>query len=209
LYKYEADFAWMHRELDDNRGANHWDAVSGHRKHVVSKVMWNKRKGYFFDYNYVKGSQSDTWSLAGYYAMWSGLATEGQAKQMQKNITKFEQAGGLATTTRPLVDSSIFGSLRTQWAYPNGWAPLHLFVVEGFEKYGFETDASRIARKWIHVNLQWFERHGVFQEKYNVVKPKKSPVEGVYPSQTGFGWTNAVFLKLSHKYLVNNDKTQK
>lgn len=201
LFKYEADFAWAHKELGDKKATNHWNAVSGHRKHVVSRVMWNKRKGFFFDYNFVKGSQSETWSLAGYYAMWSGLATEGQAKQLVKALSKFEQAGGLVTTIRPLVDTSIFGSLRTQWAYPNGWAPLQYMAVEGLENYGYRDEASRIAKKWIQTNLGWFERHGVFQEKYNVVKPKKHAVEGVYPSQNGFGWTNAIFLKFCHQYL--------
>ena len=45
-------------------------------------------------------------------------------------------------------------------------------------------------------NVDWFNKHGVFLEKYNVVQPDKPPVKGVYPSLTGFGWTNAVFLKL-------------
>lgn len=209
LYKYEADFAWAARLMEDKKQAKHWEATAGHRKHVVSKLMWNKRKGYFFDYNYVKGNQSETWSLAGYYAMWSGLATEGQAKQMVKALAKFEQTGGLVTTVRPIVDTSIFGSLRTQWAYPNGWAPLQYLTVEGLEKYGYNQQATRLAKKWVHTNLVWFERHGVFQEKYNVIKPNKLPVEGVYPSQNGFGWTNAIFIKFAYKYLKGHDRVGK
>lgn len=206
LYKYEADFAWAARELGDAKAAKHWDAVAGHRKHAVSKLMWHKRKGFFFDYNYTKSSIGDTWSLAGFYAMWSGLATDEQAAQMIKCLSKFEHSGGLVTTTRPLVDTSIFGSLRTQWAFPNGWAPLQQIVVEGLENYGYHQEATRIARKWIHTNLYWFERYGVFQEKYNVVRPKKPPLEGVYPSQTGFGWTNGVFVKFAHQYLGHEEE---
>ena len=61
-------------------------------------------------------------------------------------------------------------------------------------------DAKRIAMKWLKTNLNWYNRHGVFLEKFNVVNPDKPPVKGVYPSQTGFGWTNGVLLKLIAKY---------
>jgi len=111
----------------------------------------------------------------------------------KRTIEKFEKEGGLTTTTRPLIDMSIFGSLKTQWAYPNGWAPLHMIVVDGLKRYGYIEEAERIQRKWLKTNLDWFHKHGVFLEKYNMVSPHKHPVEGVYPSQSGFGWTNAVF----------------
>jgi alpha,alpha-trehalase len=128
--------------------------------------------------------------------MWAGLATDEQAKKIVDNLDKFEKKGGLTTTSRPLIDTNaLFGSIKVQWAYPNGWAPLQYIVVEGLKKYGYHKEAERIAAAWVKTNVSWFERHGVFLEKYNVVNPKKHPVEGVYPSQTGFGWTNAVLLR--------------
>jgi alpha,alpha-trehalase len=89
----------------------------------------------------------------------------------------------------------------TQWAYPNGWAPLHLLVCQGLERYGYHDDARRIAMKWLKTNLNWFNQNGVFLEKYNVASPEKPPVKGVYPSQSGFGWTNAVFEKFCQQYI--------
>jgi neutral trehalase len=49
--------------------------------------------------------------------------------------------------------------------------------------------------------LHWFSNEHVFLEKYNVVSPDKPPVKGVYPSQTGFGWTNAVFERFCQDYV--------
>ena len=43
--------------------------------------------------------------------------------------------------------------------------------------------------------------HHVFLEKYNVVNPEKPPQKGVYPSQTGFGWTNAVFERFCQQFV--------
>lgn len=205
LYKYETDFAWAAEQERDAKQVKYWRGLASKRKQAIERTMWHKRKGFFFDYNYVKKQQGDVWSLAGFFALWAGVATKEQASQMVKNLSKFEHSGGLATTTRPLIDMSIFGSLKVQWAFPNGWAPLHYIVLEGLRNYGYNQEAERIARKWISTNLGWFERHGVFLEKYNVVKPHKHPVEGVYPSQTGFGWTNAVFKVLVKDYKLDSD----
>ncbi len=85
-----------------------------------------------------------------------------------------------------------------------GWgpgAPLHYIVTEGLEKYGYHEQAEKIAKKWLVTCNDWFIQHGVFLEKYNVVNIKLTPIEGLYPSQTGFGWTNGIFVYYAHKYL--------
>jgi alpha,alpha-trehalase len=132
-------------------------------------------------------------SLAGFYPLWAGMVTQDQAKQMVKALKRFENRGGLATTDVQQLSQFVPGSMPTQWAYPNGWAPLHFLIVKGLLAYGYRDDARRIAMKWLKTNLSWFNDHGVFLEKYNVVTPEKPPARGVYPSQTGFGWTNGVF----------------
>jgi alpha,alpha-trehalase len=115
-----------------------------------------------------------------------------------KNLDKFEFEGGLATSAK---EPEVKLSMPTQWAYPNGWAPLQLIAIEAMERYGYHVAAERIARKWINANLVQFEKTGEFFEKYNVVHVEEEPMEGLYPSQTGFGWTNAVFVRLCQKYL--------
>jgi alpha,alpha-trehalase len=80
---------------------------------------------------------------------------------------------------------------------------LHFIVVRGLQKYGYHKEARRIALKWINTNLQWFNKHGVFLEKYNVVQPDKPPMKGLYPSQTGFGWTNSVFERFCAEFIDN------
>lgn len=193
LYKYETDFAKAARILGDKKEAAVWDVAAEHRKKTINKLMWSNLRGQFFDYNFVKEKRGSVASLAGFYPLWAGLADDKQAKQLVKTLRKFEAKGGLTTTDTQQLGQLIPGSLPTQWAYPNGWAPLQFVVVKGLQRYGYNEDAQRIMRKWVKTNLDWFNRNGVFLEKYNVVQPNKPPVKGVYPSQTGFGWTNAVF----------------
>ncbi len=196
LYKYETDFARAAEIVGDKKLAKSWHSKAEDRKQAMNKLMWGRLRGFYFDYNYQRKVLGDIWSLAGYYPMWAGLASESQARRLVDNLQRFEKKGGLSATSKPLIDTTvIFGSLKVQWAYPNGWAPLHYFAVEGLKRYGYHAEAEKIARTWVKTNVDWFAKHGVFLEKYNVANPRKLPIEGVYPSQTGFGWTNAVLVR--------------
>lgn len=200
LYKYEMDFARTAKLLGDDADYKNWHKSAEARKKSVIKLMWSRRRAFFFDYNFIDKSAGSVYSLAGYYALWSGLAEEKHAKKLVMQLSKFEKTGGLSTTAGSFMYAPLFGSAKTQWAYPNGWAPLHYIAVEGLEKYGYKDDAKRIALKWLKTNNDWFKKHGEFQEKYNVVNPKNLPSSGLYPSQTGFGWTNGVFTYFAKKF---------
>ncbi len=149
--------------------------------------------------------QEKTWrhqsSLAAYFPMWAGIVSDKQAATMVRSLRRFEQKGGLATTDALPLGQFMLGSMPTQWAYPNGWAPLHFIVVKGLERYGYHQDARRIAMKWLKTNLQWYTANHTFLEKYNVVSPEKPPLKGLYPSQTGFGWSNSVFERFCRDYI--------
>lgn len=201
LYKYEKDFARAAKILGDKREEAKWDVAAAHRKETVDALMWSDLKGWYYDYNFEKEKRGSVSSLAGFYPMWAGMATPEQANAMVKALRRFEHKGGLATTDAQPLNQLVPGKMPTQWAYPNGWAPLQFVVVKGLQRYGYQSDAERIARKWLKCNLDWFNQHGVFLEKYNVVQPASPPVRGVYPSQTGFGWTNAVFERFCQEFL--------
>jgi len=201
LYKYETDFARAARIFNDKRAAAKWDDAAKLRKTNMDKLMWDRIKGLYFDYNFVKKKRGVTSSLAAYFPMWAGMVDEKQAAALVKSLRRFEHKGGLATTDALPLGQFVLGSVPTQWAYPNGWAPLHFIVVKGLERYGYHKDARRIATKWLKANLEWFNNERVFLEKYNVVSPEKPPIKGLYPSQTGFGWTNSVFERFCQDYV--------
>lgn len=201
LYKYEADFARAARIFGDKRAAARWDDAAKVRKQAMDELMWDRVRGLYYDYNFVKKKRGGISSLAAFFPMWAGMVDEKQAAALVKALRRFENKGGLATTDALPLGQFVLGSMPTQWAYPNGWAPLHFIVVKALERYGYHQDARRIAMKWLKTNVNWFSRHHVFLEKYNVVSPEKPPLKGVYPSQTGFGWTNAVFERFCQDYV--------
>lgn len=193
LYKYERDFAYVDRLLGDEASAVAWDKAAHERRLKLNSLMWSDKRNFYYDYDFTKQKRGSVNSLAAYFTLWTGIASEKQAAKLVSALKKFEQKGGLATTDSLPLNQFMPGGRPLQWAYPNGWAPLHYITVRGLQKYGYREEARRVALKWVYNNFQWFSDHGVFLEKYNVVQIDKPPVKGLYPSQTGFGWTNSIF----------------
>ncbi len=198
LYKYEVDFERTSLIMGKPREAEQWQQRAKERCEQVNSYLWNESAGFYFDYNYKTGKQSRVWSMAGYYPLWAGMASQQQAERLADNVEKFECAGGMTAT---LQNPHVKEHHAAQWVYPNGWAPLHLLAIRGLADYGYEMLAERIARRWLYTNLHGFNKHGKFFEKYNVVDVDAPPKDGVYPSQIGFGWTNAVFAVLARDYM--------
>jgi alpha,alpha-trehalase len=73
-------------------------------------------------------------------------------------------------------------------------------TITGLENYGYSKPAKEIARRWLQLNIDVFNRTGKLMEKYNVIDRQLKAGGGEYPGQDGFGWTNGVFLALSKKY---------
>ncbi len=201
LYKYEMDFARAARVFGNQKEVHEWETVAAKRKLTMDNLMWDKGKGLYYDFNYVKERRGNVASLATYYPMWAGMIDGRQAAKLVAALRRFEKKGGLATTDAYALSQRVPGALPMQWAYPNGWAPLQFLVVKALQRYGYNEDARRIALKWMSTNLKWFKENGIFLEKYNVVDPEKPPAQGVYPSQTGFGWTNAVFERFAREFV--------
>lgn len=200
LYKYETDFARFYRLNNDQKQVKKWEALAAARKAKMDDLMASG-SGVYFDYDYVKKRRGSVVSLATFYPLWAGMLTQAQADKLMRKLWRFEERGGLATTDEQILSKFVPGVMPTQWAHPNGWAPLQLIAIQGMERYGYHKQAKRIALKWLKINLSSFNKDGIFYEKYNVVNPRHPASKGLYPTQTGFGWTNAVFERLCREYI--------
>lgn len=191
LYKTETDMEQMSELLGKGDEAKQWRARADARKKSINQYLWNNEQGLFFDYDFVNVEQSTYRYLTTYYPLWAGLATPDQAQAVVKNLSVFEQAGGLAMSPE---------HSGAQWDYPYGWAPVQLLAIEGLRRYGYNADADRLSVKFLSTVLENFQRDGTIREKYNVVtRSSESQVEVGYQANViGFGWTNGTFLELLH-----------
>ncbi len=194
LYKYETDLAEFYKNIRNRKIYNMYLVRSEKRRRTINSLMWNFKTGFYFDYDYKNKRHSNFYSIAGFYPLWAKLATYTQARKMLDKLKVFEFDGGLANS-----QSTGLSEEYKQHDYPNGWPHQQWIVIKGLMNYGFKDDALRLTKKYLDLNKKILLKTGKLWEKYNVVKCDIGDSER-YPTQCGFGWTNAVFIRLLDKF---------
>lgn len=196
LYHAECRLAeWCQRSGQKER-ANDFSRAARQRRQAMMHRFWDDQLGWFFDYVIPENRRSDVWSLAGAYPLFCGLLEPVQDRdkidRIVQNIERrFLQPGGVVTTLTPTGQ---------QWDMPNGWAPLQWITVAGLINYNRHDLAREIARRFVRLARQVYDRTGRMTEKYDVCDLTQEAGGGEYPNQDGFGWTNGV-VKAFMEYL--------
>ena len=189
LYKYERDLAWMAKELGKSDEATGWDGTAQARRTAIDKYLWNADKGMYFDYDFVAGKQSSYDYLTTFYPLWAGAASVDEARKVEGHVGVFEKPAGLAMSTL---------TTGVQWDLPYGWAPVTWLAVDGMKEEGDMQDAERLSIKFMETVRDNFECDHTIREKFNVVTgtTEAQVAVGYRQNVVGFGWTNAVYLKM-------------
>jgi alpha,alpha-trehalase len=180
-------------ELAEKNGqlstAKHYAELRSMRQRFFREQFWQSDKHSFCDLTKHDLKSTGIHSLACVAPLFAQLASPEQAHRIAIDIgTQFLHDGGLATT---------LNNTQQQWDYPNAWAPLQWFAVQGLKHYGYDELAAKISRAWLSNIQSYYNRHGVMMEKYNVVDIDSAAKGGEYDVQLGFGWTNGVTLALN------------
>ena len=189
LYRYERDLQHIALLLGRGTEAARWGKRAQMRNAAIHRYLWKPQQGVFADYDFVKHKSSDYAYISSLYPMWAGVASREEAKQVLTKLNLFERAGGLSMSN---YNSGM------QWDEPFGWAPTNWVGVAGLVAEGFRDDAKRIAEKWDATVDQGFANDGTIREKYNVLSGNANVQvsAGYKQNEIGFGWTNAVYLKM-------------
>ncbi|HEY4415053.1 MAG TPA: trehalase family glycosidase [Verrucomicrobiae bacterium] len=108
------------------------------------------------------------WS--GFLAMWSGVATPEQAKQMVdknlKDTNTFDAPYGIRSLSKmeKMYDVRATGN-PSNWLGPI-WVNANYLVFRGLIKYGYKEEARTLAEKTIKLIGMDYEKHGVLHEFY-------------------------------------------
>ena len=193
MMRLEQVLAKAYRLKGDPDDAQRFMALANNRGAAIRRLMWNAQAGFFADYLWQEGRQSDALSAATVFPLYFGLATPDEAHAVAAALRqRLLEPGGLGTT--PTTTGQ-------QWDRPNGWAPLQYLAIEGLSAYGERDLAREIADRWIRSNVQGFAAMGALVEKYNVEQRCcAGGAGGEYSLQAGFGWTNGVLAKLMAEY---------
>jgi alpha,alpha-trehalase len=187
LYFHEQNCAFFADELGNGEG-DRWRERAAKRRRLMDSLLWHEKEGAYFDYDFTRGERSRVLSVAVFYALWAGVASEAQAAAIvERALTKLECDFGVAACA-PGDSAQVY-----QWDYPNGWPPSQHAVIRGLLRYGYHAEAKRIAEKYVDLVTRNYEATGQFWEKYNVVTGGID-VGDEYAMPPMLGWTAGVFL---------------
>jgi alpha,alpha-trehalase len=197
LYRYERDLEHIALLLGKGNEAARWGKRAQMRDAAIHRYLWKPEQGVFADYIFDKRKSSDYGYISSLYPLWAGVASREEAKKVVAKLNLFERAGGLSMSN---TNSGM------QWDEPFGWAPTNWISVAGLEAAGFRSDATRLAEKWNATVDQGFAHDETIREKYNVVSGNANvQVSAGYKTNViGFGWTNAVYLKMKEVIAENS-----
>ena len=189
LFRYERDMQHLALVLGKPAEATHWQRRLKMRSSAIERYLWRPRDGVYADFDFLRHQSSSYAYISSLYPLWAGLATREQSAQMVTKLDLFERPGGLSMSN---LNSGM------QWDEPFGWAPTNWVAVAGLDASGFRSDAARLARKWDATVDAGFAHDGTIREKYNVVSGDANVhvSAGYTTNEIGFGWTNAVYLKM-------------
>jgi len=225
LYKYEIDLAEIIKYEFNNKfkyeekiySSLFWLKKAAARKKIINKLLWDEKRGFFFDYNFVTKRKTNYESATTFYPLWANIVTNKQAALLVKMaLPLLEEAGGLAGSTKSSRELTGKNKQQKQWDYPFGWAPHQIIIWQGLKNYGYLEDSTRLAYKWLYTIVKNFaDYNGTIPEKYNVVSRSHKVfaeygnvgTDFEYITKEGFGWMNASF-KVGLNYLSDDLKTK-
>jgi alpha,alpha-trehalase len=191
LYQMEEDAGEIARTLGDTADEGRWRDRARIRRERMNRYLWDEQAGMYFDYDVQTGRRRNYEFATTFYPLWAGAASPAQAGRVRENLRVFEAPGGVLTSTH------VTGS---QWDAPFGWAPLEMIAVRGLRRYGYGSDADRVATRFVSLVVAEFQRTGTIVEKYDVQHGAPAVGErlqfGYRSNEIGFGWTNAAVLDL-------------
>jgi len=196
----------FHDQIGNKSQSEYYLNIANNLTQAIETVLWDEEKGFWFDLDLATLELRKAFYGSSMMALWTdsyGIVrnktyTARRAIDYMKISGVFDYAGGLP--------ASLSSESGLQWDLPNGWAPLNAIGVEGLRRAAsYDTRAEGIAldlaRKWVFNNYYTFvndSKHPMMED-YNVVQPGKGSSH-FYPVQEGFGWSNAVVMKLLKIY---------
>jgi alpha,alpha-trehalase len=199
LYVVETTLTQLYGEIGNDSRSAYFELESKKRASVIHRVFWDEFAQSWGDIAMTSAPSGTPFYISNLLPIWAKAyhqQTPQEALQIIQRIwPQMMFPGGVPTS---------FIMSKQQWDFPNAWAPLQQFLIDGLDALKLPEAtkmADQLAITWFNSNYCAWQATlnddgGLFFEKYDVTHPGVAGGGGEYQVQTGFGWTNGVLLKL-------------
>ncbi|SHJ84568.1 Trehalase [Geosporobacter subterraneus DSM 17957] len=133
-------------------------------KQAINSHMWDEDKGFYFDLKR-NGERAPVKTIAGFWAMISGVADEKQAARLVHWLEDERTFKRLHRVPACAADEEEYDKQGGYWK-GSVWAPTNTMVIYGLQKYGYNALAREIALNHLDNVVKVFEKTGSIWENY-------------------------------------------
>lgn len=187
LYRDADDLATIAGILGDSTQQAAWQQRAATLKAKIDARFFDKARGYFFDVRIPDGAFVTTYGPAGWIPLWAGAATPKQAKAVARVIADPHKFDTWIPFPTLAADDPRFAPVKGYWRGPV-WLDQAYFGVRGLERYGFDAQADRMARR-LFTHAQGLTGDAPIRETYD-------PLTGQGQNSRNFSWSAASYLML-------------
>ena len=177
------DEVFLSEHLQDEERQIYADKAAVRKEKMIA--LMRGEDGIFYDYSYVTGKRGTLKSCASFFVQFVGLTDSDEG--IDDLLDVLELNYGLQAT------EPTEGNF--QWGQDNGWACLQLVACEALIACKRIKDATRIAKKYVSLVENCFEKTNRLWEKYNVRVGSNDAI-GEYGTPEMLGWSAGVYQAL-------------
>ncbi len=153
---------------------------------LINQKMWNPERRFYFDLT-VDEKQGDVKTIAAYWTLLAGVASEDQANALADELRNPESFGRRHRVPTIPADQKGYNSKGWYWRGAV-WAPTNTMIIRGLERCGKQDLANEIALEHLARVAEVFQSTGTVWENYS--PDAATPGEPAKPDLVG--WTGIV-----------------
>nr|XP_018912088.1 PREDICTED: trehalase-like [Bemisia tabaci] len=195
---------WWHL-VNDTKMEEKYAQIADELLQSIHEVLWRSDLGCWFDWDLKNEKHREDFYLSNITPLWTQSYSLSKKVVSEKIIQYLKRSGILCKNGLPkfiAIPTSLIQSGH-QWDYPNAWAPLQSFLINGLinlRTAKAEKIALQLAQNWVYTTYVGHKNTTFMFEKYDAVQIGKTGGGGEYAPQTGFGWTNGFVIQLLGTY---------
>ena len=143
-----------------------WLARSGEKKKLLRELYWDDEDGIFYDLSLEKRTFNKVPTIASFWPLTAGAASEEQALRMAEKLFDPDYFGGSCPFTSLARKDPDFVPEGGNYCRGTVWVPTAYATVRGLVRYGKYAEASEAAVKLLHYisrTYQSYEPHSIWE----------------------------------------------
>jgi len=180
---------------------------------LINDKLWNDKEKFYFDYDIDQNQISEVMASSGFLPLICGAPSKKQATEIARHLNNPRTFKTSFPVPSVAVCCEKYYS-KDMWRGPV-WININWLIVYGLRRYGFNSEAEKLAKRTMTELENMYLKYGVFFEFYddrNEVDPPellrkgKNIPDSFHQAFHDFGWTATLYIDFVFEKYKNNFK---